>query len=315
MDKAKVNTFLDASELQGLTKDEKARVERFLENPAKDEYFFLLRLIGKTPAQVRRLMIDEFIQRFDLIKQTDEIEKAFPSQRSWYKLDVAIDEFGGMMGVDEQLQFWDKMRYVLEALPQRREFSDKYTDRQVGATGKPKKGWDFRDCLHCWRTVPVNAGRSRKSPAFCFEHDLPANHSLYRRHKRLRENLSDEQRIIVEKLKAALPQSLSDEAARNTMLSLLTSTNDCLPRLVEHLARAGHDGQPESLLWAFHGPISDGIQPHYKEALGEFIRDILTMKSPFEPYGPIPFIFTIPELSRAEAWLTLLDRDGRRKKG
>ena len=56
------------------------------------------------------------------------------------------------------------------------------------------------------------------------------------------------------------------------------------------------------------------MKPQYKEALGEYVHNRLTATDPFDPAHPPLFIFGIDELSRAEAWLTLLDRDGRRKK-
>ena len=51
----------------------------------------------------------------------------------------------------------------------------------------------------------------------------------------------------------------------------------------------------------------------YKEAMEEFIQEILSMKNPFVP-DQLTCLFSTWELSEAEAWLTLLDRDGRRKK-
>lgn len=96
------------------------------------------------------------------------------------------------------------------------------------------------------------------------------------------------------------------------MYSQLTATNGYLPRLVEYLSRAGHDGTHESLLWAFHGPASDIKDSLYFEALDEYIQRTLNAKDVLDPTHPMP-IFNIDELSRAEAWLTLLDRDGRRK--
>ena len=119
---------------------------------------------------------------------------------------------------------------------------------------------------------------------------------------------------IVEKLRKLLPPGMPDAEARETVVSLVTTPNDCLPRLVEYLSNVGHKGDPESLLWAFHGPVCDRMDALYREALGEFIQEILTAESQFNPGQPLPLIFTMDELSRAEAWLTLLERDGRRKK-
>jgi hypothetical protein len=75
----------------------------------------------------------------------------------------------------------------------------------------------------------------------------------------------------------------------------------------------GHDGNPESLLWAFHGPAAEITDTRYKEGLNEYIQYVINAKDILELTQPIP-IFDIDELSRAEAWLTLLYRDGRAKK-
>lgn len=314
MDESKIGQFLDVPGLQGLNRSQKARIEEFLKNPGKEEFFFFRRLLGKTPAQVRNMMVEEFIRRFDLGAYTEEIMEAFPSRRSWRELDVVAAQFGGSVEDEEHRLFWDRMRYVLAAVPQRKEFSDKYADKHELEGKRPKKGWQYTTCKFCWRTVPYNPSLLRKTGTFCFAHNLPAKDSVYRKHNRLLGQLSMEQQVTVKKLMELFSRCPSDEEASRTMLVHLTTLNECLPRLVEYLNNAGHNGEPESLLWAFHGPMSDMKDMLYKDALAEFIRDVLTAEDPFNPGHPVPFIFTIDELSRAEAWLTLLDRDGRRKK-
>jgi hypothetical protein len=145
-------------------------------------------------------------------------------------------------------------------------------------------------------------------------HNLPAMHSVYRKHSRLFEHLSSEQRPVAKKI-TALIAACPSESAGNTQdvtYSQLTAPDGCLPRLAAHLKAIGHDGTPESLLWAFHGPASEIRDSLYKEALEEYIQRTLNTKDMFDPTQPMP-IFSIDELSRAEAWLTLLERDGRRK--
>ena len=92
--------------------------------------------------------------------------------------------------------------------------------------------------------------------------------------------------------------------------SQLTVPDGCLPRLAEYLRGIGHDGTHESLLWAFHGPAFDIKDSLYKEALDEYIQYTLEARDILDPSQPMP-IFSTDELSRAEAWLIVLDRDGR----
>ncbi len=136
-----ISQFLDAPGLRGMNKDEIDRIAIFLQTPGKDEFFFLLQMLGKTPAQVRNMMIDEFIRRFCLEGHSDEIKGTLPFQRSWRALDVAITQFAKVVESDEHLQFWDKMRYILEALPQRKDYGDKYPDGQ--------QRWNFITCKLC----------------------------------------------------------------------------------------------------------------------------------------------------------------------
>lgn len=96
------------------------------------------------------------------------------------------------------------------------------------------------------------------------------------------------------------------------MYSQLTARDGCLPRLAKYLDGIGHDGTHDGLLWACHGPASEIGDSLYKEALSEYIQYTLNAKDILDPSQPMP-IFSIDEFSRAEAWLTLLDRDCRRK--
>lgn len=269
-------------------------------------------MLGKTPAQVRNLMIDEFIRRFSLEAHSDQIKNAFPSKRSWRALDVALAEFAGSMGADEHLQFWDRMRYVLEAIPQRRDYGDKYSDAYEDKKDKPKGGWSYTTCKLCWRRVAFNPGVIRKTGSLCFKHNLPAMHPIYRRHRRLMDNLSREQHPIVKKLTALLKNHPSEGESQALIYSQLTATDGCLPRLAAYMNGTGHDGTHEGLLWAYHGPASDIEDSRYREALGEYIKRALEARDILDPAQPMP-IFTMNELSRAEAWLTLLDQDRRRK--
>ena len=163
MDKSEIAQFLDVPGLTGLNRDEKAGIEEFLKNPGKDEFFFLLQLLGKTPAQIRNMMIDEFIRRFNLMAHAEEIGKAFASKRSWHELDVVMASFGGSMEVEEHRLFWDRMRYVLAALPKRKDYGEKYQHEDKDKAAKPKRERRFTTCKLCWRRVSHNSGLIRKT--------------------------------------------------------------------------------------------------------------------------------------------------------
>jgi hypothetical protein len=309
-----ISKLPNVPELRGLNKNEKDRVDYFLKSPGKKEFFLFRRMLGKTPAQVRNMMVKEFIQRYDLAAYADEIENAFPSKRSWRDLDLMIDKFAGAMDVEEHRLFWDKMRYVLEAIPQHRDYGDKYGDAHGEQTSRPKRGWKYATCKLCWRIVSYNPGVIRKTASFCFMHNLPAMNPVYRKHRRLLEHLLSEQQPVVKKFMALIEAcpSESEAEAQDVVYSQLTAPDGCLPRLAKYLKGIDHDGTHESLLWAFHGPASEIKDSLYKDALEEYIQRILNRKDILDPSQPMP-IFSIDELSRAEAWLTLLERDGRRK--
>ena len=56
-----IGQFLNIPGLRGLNKDERERIAYFLESPGRGEFFFLIQMLGKTPAQVRNTMIEEFM--------------------------------------------------------------------------------------------------------------------------------------------------------------------------------------------------------------------------------------------------------------
>jgi hypothetical protein len=96
---------------------------------------------------------------------------------------------------------------------------------------------------------------------------------------------------------------MSDEAIAARLQIELTSPESVLPNLVNHLKGVGHDGQPESLLRAFHGPFPKGLESIYREAMEAFFQAALKY----------PHLFTLDELALAEAWLKVLQTDKRWK--
>jgi hypothetical protein len=96
---------------------------------------------------------------------------------------------------------------------------------------------------------------------------------------------------------------MSNEAIAARLQIELTGPESVLPHLVEHLKSVGRDGNPEGLLRVFHGPFPKGLESTYREAMEIFFQDALQY----------PYFFTLDELTLAEAWLTALKTDRRRK--
>ena len=318
--------------LTRLSSRQEERVRYLLRNPGGQEFKLFKRLVGLTPAQARRLMAEEYFRRFtpdrfDPKLSLDAVLKYLPPCRSWLKLDEGTkafvktrEKFFRLAGMgrdydiksaelsrdlegrfDQELDYWDKMRYLLAALPQLREFKDKYTDK--AGRRLPKKDWMFETCDLCWRTLPVNPDLRKKTGRLCFEHDLPATDPVYRRHKRLKAQVDSEYMPILERLKNEYPRGMSNEAIAARLKIELTGQESVLPHLVEYLAASGHDGRPEGLLHAFHGPFPKGLESTYREAMEIFFQDALKY----------PYFLTLDELALAEAWLTALKTDRRRK--
>ena len=323
------------AEIKALTRLNRLQQERIrylLRNPGGQEFELFKRIIGLTPSQVRRLMAEEYFRRCEPDRSYPKFSwelvlKYLPSCRSWLKLNSSIRAFiktremcFHMMGMDlghdakfaevskelkkkfnQEFGYWDKMLSLLRALPKLREFKNKYTNKADRRF--PKRGWDFVTCDLCWRTIPVNPDLNKKTGRLCFEHDLPATDPVYRRHKRLKARVDSEYISILERHRQHYPPGMSDEAIAARIKIELTGQESALPNLVEHLKAVGHDGRPESLLLAFHGPFPKGLDSTYREAMEIFFQDALRF----------PFLFTMDELTLAEAWLTALKTDHRRK--
>ena len=322
--------------LTRLNSRQRERIRSLLGNPGGQEFELFKDFIGLTPAQARLLIAEEYFRRFKpdridpVLFNLEMVLESLPSSRSWLGLDSNIKTFlktrekhfswlaasqaravSGQISMDfpeklnerltQGIDFWDKMRYLLEALPQQREFKDKHATNLQ----QPKRGWSFETCDLCWRTLPVNPELRKKTGRLCFEHDLPATDSVYRRHKRLKAQVDSAYREVLQRLKPQYPPSLSNEAIAGRLQIELTSPESVLPNLVKHLQAVGHDGRPESLLLAFHGPFPKGLKAAYQEAMGTFFQDALKY----------PYVFTLDELTLAEVWLTALQPDRRRKIG
>lgn len=312
MSKPNIADFLDNLGLHGLNESEKAGIENLMNTPGKDEFFFLLRLIGITPTQVRSKMAKEFTRRFGRDALSDEMLAALPVGPSWRELTDAVAGFAESPTLEEQRQFWDRMRYILAALPRRASCRYGCADAPEPETPPqppPRRTWNHGTCRHCWRRVVYNSGSVRKTAGYCFEHNLPAAHPAYRRRSQLARRIAPERQAVAGKLAALLAACPSGTDAHEILFAQLTAADGCLPRLAKYLHGIGHDGSPESLLWAFHGPASGITEPLYRDALAEYIQYVLDAGDPLNS-GRADFIFSMDELSVAEAWLTVLEHGG-----
>lgn len=311
-----------------MTKLQKERLDSLKGNPGADEFDFFKRLIGLPPAQARQVMLEEYVSRFNPNMQFDEVLNELPFGRSWAALDHGIKLFlifrwkmyekmarpiesGHAISTvlpdelhqqyDLELDFWDRMRHLIYSLPKPREFRNKYIDRLNLGKTRPTKGWYYATCELCWRMVPYNPA-SKPSSILCFEHDQPSNNPLYRKHRHLEKGILRLCFEISKHLKPWRCMGLPDDEEQRILVYLMTSVGSPLLMLVQYLKSEGHDGTPESLLRAFHGPFAK-MPIAYKNAMEEYIKEALSIE---------PFITTY-EICLAEAWLSALQTDGRKK--
>ena len=324
-----VKAPLDEVDTKRLTKRQKARLDSLKSTPGADEFDLFKRLIGLTPAEARQAMAEEYTRRFHPNLTLEEIVKGLGPGKTWRDLDIGITLFlkarhkfydllvhpveakvvyAGLSRevvrqYDQEVDFWDRMRYLIHSLPRPREFSNKYQSRSSLGKKKPAKGWDFETCQLCWRTVPFNSVAQSKNGILCFRHDLPSDDPTYRKHKRLLNGVHDHYSKVLKPLKERFPRGIPDEAVMPVMIRILTTTDTPLPKLVEYLVQVGHDGTPETLLRAFHGPFPDNLPKFYTEAMEEFFQWAIGF----------PYLFTLDELCLAEAWANCLQIDQRKK--
>jgi hypothetical protein len=315
--------------LARLNSSQQDKIRYLLRNPGGAEFDLFKRLLGLTPSQARTLIVEEFWRRFQPTFSLELLLARLRPARSWLDLDRKIRDFTvtrrhyyEMLGMgkdsriispdlskeletkhDLELDFWDKMRYLLEALPKTREFRDKYWDK--AKRKNPKRGWDYETCELCWRTVPVNAELRQKTGVLCFEHDLPASNGIYRKHRRLWPEVQTKAQDILKILKEWYPRGLSNDEIGLRIKNEVTGSDSVLPALVTYMNAGGHTCEPGSLLAAFHGPFPKDLDLSYQEAMKIFFQDAVKF----------PYLFTLDELALAEAWLAALKSDRRKKSG
>ncbi len=257
----------------------------------------------------------------------DFIIRRLSPSHTWPRMDIKISSFAESLfhvtDMEGALDFWDKMRYLLQALPKRREpkGTDLPEERDTKASQhqKPKHGWRYEVCEFCWRTVPVNTDVKKKQKVRCFLHSLEnvgPSDPTYRKYSRLQKSVSAAARELEDRLRDVYPWSLTSafkrEAARTLNWFHLTSPQSPLKNLVVFikdelqqydLATMEQDEAFRLILETFHGPFdAKGASP-YREAMAAYIHDRVYFET----------LVDVPQLALAEAWLTALKRDGRRK--
>ncbi|MCD8139106.1 MAG: hypothetical protein LUE17_04900 [Planctomycetaceae bacterium] len=160
--------------------------------------------------------------------------------------------------------------------------------------------------------MAYDSGLYRKTAGYCFLHNLPAPHPVYRKHSRLARSVQGEQQKVSTELTTLLAGLPSGTEVVDFLFATLTSSEGCLPHLAQYLEETGHDGTPEGLLWAFHGPVDAISDSAYATALGRYIRYVVEAQAASGPHAS-QCIFSYDELSRAEAWLTVLGGEGKRR--
>ena len=312
-----------------LTKLQKAKLDGLKNNPGVDEFEFFKRLIGLTPAQARQVMVQEYISRFNPNLTQDEVLQVLTHGRTWSDLDSNIKRFlvfrremyerlarpelidqyistqlSGDLNqqCDLELAFWDKMRHLIYSLPKPRDFSNKYVYRDELMEQRPERGWSYQTCELCWRMAPFNPA-SKPSTVLCLTHlKLKIKESAYRKLRRLEKGIQKLCFDISKRLKPWRDMKMSDDEEQEALVYLMTAAESPLPLLVEYLKNHGHDGTRESLLRAFHGPFPK-TYVLYTNAMDEFVQGALKT----------PLFITAYDLCLAEAWLTALSKDKRRK--
>jgi len=212
---------------------------------------------------------------------------------------------------DDSLKFWERMRYLIRPLPRGNR-------KKIDTSPKlqhPIAPWDYYVCDLCWRTVPVNTKTARRGQTLCFEHDLNPNDSVYRKHKRLKEEMLEIAYDLEDKLQTEYPLSNSSASDRERYRHLnrihLVNPQSPLKNLVEYITShfRGYDRTTsnkddwEIVLEIFHGPFPKGLDTLYREAMDAYIHERVFYET----------LVDVSQLALAEAWLTALQTDRRRK--
>jgi hypothetical protein len=147
--------------------------------------------IGKNTLELARILADGFVVRFGERWGTQgEVLSCFlPHGRActWGELDKHINVFCKRFYLKheeyaEAIQFLDEVRFVIQDLPQRQEYTP--LEDKADYPSPLESAYHFVLCSLCWRAVERRP-LEKKTP-LCHSHDLPSSHPEYRRRARLR---------------------------------------------------------------------------------------------------------------------------------
>ena len=309
------------------------KLELFLSSPAKDETALRDALIGKNTMQATRIIADEFERRFAGKGRTaQDVLKALLFQGravSWAVLDRNICELCQRMNhlashlerirdslqpgwedlpeiQHRQIEFFDKVRYILHSLPRRKDYKLSEKRADYGSPNEKAKGFEF--CFLCWRSVP-RVPMEKKTP-LCYVHDMMSTSPEYRRRKNMRKRMLE----ILEDLDESVPTP--DQVRKNSKLHprdfyarQIRVLNGHFPALAEYLYSSQLPCfDAESALRSLEHPMPFDKLPEPDKAAWEFY--FADMAAYFE--------LNYERLLLAEAWLRAeaeYRHGGKRRKG
>lgn len=298
--------------------DDQEKLEHLMDSPGRHELELRQRLLGKNTLQAAKILAKEFVKRFGEKDGTeDKVAQALlPASRatSWEDLDRNITLFckrfyaewdvfvtsedGTEQKIgeiqrndDEQVEFFDRVRYVLYSLPRQKDY--KLPDKKAEYTTPSEIARNFVPCFLCWRSV-ARKPHEKKTP-LCHSHDLPSTHPEYRRRKRLRERMLEIQRELKRTVKTpAWVKQNTKIHPRDFFASMCISPNGYFPYLVEYLASLNMALFPlEDIMKALEHPV-------YFEKLSDLMKEAWQFH--FDDLGAY-FELNYNRLIRAEAWL------------
>lgn len=294
------------------------KLEYLMSNPGRHELELRERLLGKNTIQAAKILAEEFVKRFGEDDGTaeDVAKKLLSAGRAttWENLDRNITlfckRFYGTWDVfatgedgteqrigeitrndDAQVEFFDRVRYVLYSLPRQRDY--KLPEQKAEYTRPSDITRNFVPCYLCWRSV-ARKPREKKTP-LCHSHDLPSTHQEYRRRKRLRRRMLKIQRELKRTVKTpAWVKQNTKIHPRDFFASMCISPNGYFPHLVQYLKSLDMPlNQLEDIMRALEHPVYfDKLSDLMKEAWGFHFDDLGAY-----------FELNYNRLIRAEAWL------------
>ena len=298
--------------------EDQEKLEHLMDSPGRHELELRERLFGKNTLQAGKILAEEFVRRFGEKDGTAEevVKELLPAGRAtrWEDLDrnitlfckrfyatwdvFATGEDGTEQRVgeitrndDAQVEFFDRVRYVLYSLPRQRDY--KLPEQKAEYTTPSDIARNFVPCFLCWRSV-ARKPREKKTP-LCHSHDLPSTHPEYRRRKRLRARMLEIQRELkrIVKTPAWVKQNTKIHP-RNFFASMCISPNGYFPHLVQYLASLDMPlSQLEDIMKALEHPV-------YFDKLSDLMREAWQFH--FDDLGAY-FELNYNRLIRAEAWL------------